>query len=189
MEDINEVSDLGLAAGLAANSNTDIIAADVIPKVAFNHPAMKTAAQLLARYGNPVKNPKDFTAKWIIFWEVPQDIRKAIPCLPFHIEINKDIQVPLEKTLRALIAAGLHTEIKKWDGCFVIRNQVGATSISRHSWAIAWDLNALLNPLKGKVSWTVAFLNIWRINLWICGADFHSRIDGMHFEWTAATAF
>lgn len=182
------ISDLGLQAGLAA-SNEAIIANSPLPTVAFNHPAMKTTAELLARYGNPVLNPKGFIFKWIILWTVPDDIHAAIPCLPFHFQINRDIQVPLEKTFRDLIAAKLHTEIKTYDGCFVIRNQRGSNSISRHAWGIAIDQNAAQNPLYGKVTWSDAFLNVWRNNKWICGADFHSRKDGMHIEWDAATAF
>src|ERR1035437_9753550 len=164
MEDINEVSDLGLAVGLAA-SNEAIIANSPLPTVAFNHPAMKTTAQLLARYGNPVLNPRTFIAKWITLWAVPAVIHAEIPCLPFHFEINKDIQIPLEKTFRDLIAAKLHTEIKEYDGCFVIRNQRGSTSISRHSFALALDMNAAENPLYGKTSWTQNYLNVWRNNL------------------------
>lgn len=170
-----------------------IIANDVMPTIKpnlpFEHPAMKTSAELLSRYGNPFTQRLAFTSKWIMLWHVPDDIHTAIPCLPKAYEINKDIQIPLEKTYRDLIAKGLHTEIHKWDGCFVIRTQIGSTSISRHSWGIAQDLNAAENPLKGKISWSEDFLNVWRNNLWICGADFHSRTDGMHMEWTAATAF
>lgn len=172
-------------------SNRAIIQRDTLPifKVGFEHSAMKTSAQLLARYGNPLTQRVAFTKKWIKLWQTPDDIHAGIPCLPKYWEINKDIQTPLEKTFRQIILAGVHTEIKKWDGCFVIRNQIGSNSISRHSWAIALDLNAAQNPLYGKISWSETFLNIWRANLWICGADFHSRTDGMHFEWSASTAF
>ena len=166
-----------------------IIASDVMPEVPFEHPAMKTAAELLARYGNPLTNRIAFTKKWIMLWKVPDDIHKAIPCLPKYFEINKDIQRPLEKTYRGLIDAGLHKEIKEWNGCFVIRAQRGSTSISRHSFGIALDHNAATNPLYGKISWTEDFLNVWRNNLWICGADFHSRKDAMHMEYTAFNAW
>lgn len=168
-------------------TNKEIIATDVLPT--FNHPVMKTGAELLARYGNPITNPKDFIKKWILLWTVPADIKAAIPCLPFHFEINKDIKAPLEKTYRDLIAEGLHKEIVHYDGCFVIRSQRGSKSISRHSWGLAIDENAAQNPLNGKVSWSEAFLNVWRKNLWICGADFHSRKDGMHMEWTASSVW
>ena len=166
----------------------EIIKKAVLPvfKAGFQHPPMKTTAQLLARYGNPISAPKIFIAKWITLWTVPEDIRLKIP-LPFHFEINKDIQVPLEKTYRALITKGFHTEIKTWDGCFVIRTQRYSDSISMHSFALALDHNSRQNPLNGKVTWTEGFLNVWRAGGWICGADFHSRTDGMHFEYTAAT--
>lgn len=166
-----------------------IIAADVLPVVPFNHPAMKTAAQLLARYGNPMVNQAAFEKKWMTLWDIPQEINDAIKALPNKLYCNKDIVARLEKTFRDLIKANLHSEIKTFDGCFVVRKQRGANSISRHSWGVAVDLNAAWNPLNGKVTWSNAFLNIWRNNGWICGADFRSRKDGMHFENTAATAW
>jgi len=174
---------------MASLTNKSIVANSTLPQVAFNHPAMKTASQLLARYGNPTKDPKAFAKKWIVMWAVPKDIHDAIPCLPFHFEINKDIQKPLEKTYRDLISKNLHKEIKTYDGCWVIRLQRGAKSISMHSFGIALDENAAQNPLNGKTSWTQGFLNVWRDNKWICGADFRSRKDSMHMEWTAATVW
>lgn len=174
-------------------NDENIISADVLPSISapigYQHPPMKTAAELLARYGNPINNPKTFAAKWITMWKIPDDIHTAIPHLPFHFEINKDIQKPLEDTLRKLISLRLHVEIKTYDGCWVIRNQRGSASISRHAWGIALDLNQADNPLYGKTSWSQTFLNVWRNNGWVCGADFHSRKDAMHFEYSSATAW
>lgn len=155
----------------------------------YNHPPLKTTAQLLARYGNPVANQKLFEKNWMVLIVVPQDIHTEIPCLPLHLYLNKDIVMPLLKTYRDLISADLHHEIKTWDGCFNVRAQRGSTVISRHSFGIAVDENAAWNKLYGQVSWTEDFLNVWRNSGWICGADFHSRTDGMHMEWTAADSW
>lgn len=157
------------------------------PNVTFEHPPMKTTAELLARYGNPTINQKLFEKNWMVLWDNPYHLQ--IPHLPAKIYVNKDITVRLEKTLAALILANVHNEIKSFDGCFVVRSQRGSSSISRHSFGIALDINAAWNPLYGKITWSEQFLNIWRNNGWICGADFHSRKDGMHFEQTAASSW
>lgn len=145
---------------------------------------MKTQAQLISKFGDPYKDRLGFERKWMKVWIVPQDIRAAIPCLREKIYLNKLIQVPLEKTLRKLIELGLHTEIVSEDGVFNIRAKRGSSGISLHSWGIAIDLNAKLNPFRGKVTWSAAFLQVWRDLGWICGADWSpASKDGMHFQW------
>lgn len=174
---------------ITADSKVTISDAEILTEK-LGHPAMKTTQDLLARYGNPVNNQKLFETKWMITWVVPDDIHIIIPHLPAHIYLNRDIAVSFEKILRKLIAANVHTEIRTWDGCFNVRSQVGSTTISRHSWGIALDMNAAWNKLYGKVSWSDTFLNICRNEPgWILGADFYSRKDGMHFEHTAFNAF
>ena len=158
-------------------------------KQPYNHPAMKTTAQLIARYGNPNTNPSAFEAKWMQVFVLPDNIHNSIPVLPSHLYMNKDIIGKFEDTMNKLITQGLHREIKTYDGCFNIRNQIGSKTISRHSFGIAIDLNAAWNPLNGGCSWSNEFLNVWRGLEWICGADFHSRSDAMHFEATAYNAF
>lgn len=159
----------------------------MIGKKMFQHPPMKTSAQLLDRYGNP---DVTFEGKWMTLVNIPADILKAIPVLPKKVYMNKDITAPFLKVMKALIAAGLAGDIKTWDGCFQIRKQRGASNaVSRHSWGIAFDINAAWNPLNGVVAFSQDFLNVFRQNGWICGADFTTRTDGMHFEWTAATAW
>lgn len=156
-----------------------------------------TTRQLIARYGNPMTDNQTFQRKFMVMWTVPQDIRAAIPVLPVRMYVNKDIQRPLEAALRECINQGVHGEIKTWDGCFVIRRQRGSSAISRHSWGIAIDFNAKENPLvrgvtpatrpalrKAKVKWSEKFLDCWRKHNWVCGADWQTVLDGMHFEYT-----
>ncbi len=145
---------------------------------------MKTQSQLIKQFGNPEINRLPFENKWMKVWIVPADIREEIPCMPAKIYLNRLIEVPLNMALRKLIALGLHTEIKTWDGCFNIRQKRGSSGISAHAFGIAVDINAATNPFKGKVTWSAAFLQVWRDLGWICGADWSpASKDGMHFQW------
>jgi len=144
---------------------------------------MKTQKQLIEKFGNPYENRAKFEKKWMELWDIPKEINDAIPALPNKIYINYLVIVPFEDTLRELMAADLHKEIKTWDGCFNIRLKRGSSGISTHSFGIAVDLNASWNPFRGKVTWSKEFLDVWRNNGWICGADWSKKnVDGMHFQ-------
>lgn len=144
---------------------------------------MKTQKQLIDIFGNPYEDRITFERKWMERWQVPDELRKAIPVLPKFIYINWILIAPLESTLRELIALDLHHEIKTWDGCFNIREKRGSAGISTHAWGIAIDMNAATNPFRGKVTWSKSFLAVWRQNGWILGADWSSASkDGMHFQ-------
>lgn len=147
-------------------------------------------------FGNPTIDRATFERKHMILYDLPQDINDAIKVLPNKIYLNKVIAEPLTKVFRDLIAKGLHTEIKTYDGCFNIRKQRGSQAISMHSFGIALDLNATWNPLIRNVSatnreakrqelvqWSEPFLQVWRDNNFECGADWMSVLDGMHFEY------
>lgn len=158
--------------------------------MSYQHPPLKTTSELIARYGNPVTDTATFEAAWMKVYILQDNVHTAIPVLPNHIYVNKDIVARLEITLNTLIEKGLHREIKTWDGCFNVRSQRNAPeTISRHAFGIAIDLNSTWNPLNGAISWTEDFLNVWRNTGWICGADFHTRVDAMHFENSAASAW
>lgn len=156
-----------------------------------------TQSQLISKYGNPVTDQLAFERANMISWDIPADINAAIPPLPNRIYINKVILAPMEAALRACIAEGVHTEIRTWNGCFVVRKQRKSNSISLHSFGAAVDMNAAWNPLvtgitpqtrdalrKKNVSWSEKFLDCWRHVGWSCGADWNTRLDGMHFEYT-----
>jgi hypothetical protein len=144
---------------------------------------MKTQKQLIEKFGDPYKDHLTFERKWMELWDIPKEINDAIPALPNKVYINYLLIAPLETTLRELIAIGLHKEIKTWDGCFNIRKKRGSSSISTHAWGIAIDMNAAWNPFRGKVTWSQEFLDVWRKNKWICGADWSANSkDGMHFQ-------
>mgnify|MGYP006264998511 CR=1 FL=1 len=150
--------------------------------------------RLIARYGNPASDPKEFQSKHMMLWTVPMWIDTHIPALPNKIYINRDAIEPLETVLNRLISLGAFKEINTWDGCFNIRFVRGSkTKMSIHSWGLAIDINAANNPLNmtkqqaagyGLTPFTTLFDEIWADAGWTCGSQF-SRPDGMHFEYTA----
>lgn len=161
----------------------------------------RTLAQtpkLMQSFGDPSSDRDTFVKKHMVNWDIPEEINREIKALPNRLYCNRMMMIPLENVFRELIKKGLHTEIKTFDGCFNIRLARKANKLSRHSWGIAIDFNAAFNPLvlidevlsaeqylkiKSKsVSWSEPFLDVWRDNGFICGADWKRRLDGMHFE-------
>jgi len=156
---------------------------------------MITQAQAIARYGNPLKSKTDsikFQQKWMMLWKYPKEIKEFIPQLGESIYINKDLQPQYEFFLRTLIVRSLHTEITENDQCFMPRYQRGSTTaISKHTWAIAVDLNPTHNPIfntreqciaKGLKPFSKEFIQCVRDCGLISGADFGDRPDLMHIE-------
>lgn len=84
--------------------------------------------------------------------------------------------------------AGLLSLARHWGGSFVPRRVRGSTSLSPHSWGIAFDLNADWNPYNqapaahgrpGSVVDLVPIAEAWGF-AW--GGWFTKHPDGMHFE-------
>lgn len=150
---------------------------------------MITSKQCLLKYGLPyddtitttVNENTKFEGKWMILWDVPQDINIAIPVIPNKIYCNKDLVSPLEKAFRNIITRGLSNEIKTWDGCFNIRLKRGLNSLSLHSWAIAIDINAAWNGLGKIPTMSKELVQCFKDAGFEWGGDW-SRLDGMHFQ-------
>ena len=71
--------------------------------------------------------------------------------------------------------------MKTWDGVFSIRSKRGLGSLSLHSWAIAFDLNAAENGLGKETKLSKEFVKA----ITDCGFDWGgvwTRKDGMHFQ-------
>lgn len=145
---------------------------------------MVTSAQCLKKYGEPSASNKN-----LVLWDVPTELEIGV--IPKRIYCNKDLIKPLEAAFKALIATGCVNELKTWDGCFNIRKKRGLASMSLHSWAIAIDMNAFSNPLgltreqiisKGLIPFSEKFLDCFRKNGFVCGADWKRRPDFMHVE-------
>lgn len=151
-----------------------------------------TTKELIAAFGNPFENLDEFLTKHMVLWDIPSDINSKIPALPNRLFTNKRMVVPLERAFREVINAGLHSEILSFDGCYNLRKMRSGNNYSKHAWGVAIDMNAHLNPYKKVigdreamrkefVKWSESFLDIWRKEF-ICGADWNSILDGMHFE-------
>lgn len=147
-----------------------------------------TAQQIIInKYGEP---DKKYLETYCYDWQVKQDF----PWFPStEIFINKDFKIELATAFVNLEKANCHTEIKTYDGCFNKRNVRGsATSQSLHSWAMAIDLNAALNPMVIKPlaeitaadrlgKWSEQFIEIMKSVGITCGGYFIHRPDPMHF--------
>jgi hypothetical protein len=71
--------------------------------------------------------------------------------------------------------------MKTWDGCFIIRQKRGLTSLSLHSWANAFDVNAFENQLGQTPKLSSAFVKCFTD----AGMDWGGiwrRKDPMHFQ-------
>jgi len=146
---------------------------------------MSVAARLIAKFGDPIKDPASFEKANLTVWTVPANLAAKLPFKKIYC--NKYLVKPLEEVFKRLDEKGLLSEIKTFDGCFNIRKVRGsATEPSVHSWAMAVDFNAKENGLGMPVKFSKAFLDVWRECGWTCGADF-KRLDGMHFQYTPLT--
>lgn len=150
---------------------------------------MVTSAQALQKYGDP--NKLETQSKWFITWEVSQKLRDAFSHVRFSVVgtigfpkkifVNKDFQPILEKALNNVVDRGYSKELKTWDGCFMIRQKRGLSSLSLHSWALAIDVNAFENGLGVKPKLSAGFVKCFTD----AGCDWGglwTRLDGMHFQ-------
>lgn len=153
-------------------------------------------AQLqLERYGNPAASKEAkiaFTNKWMVLYDFPDWL---LPYWPKYQKqgvkrqwLNKEVIAPLEAVFRELISTGLVKELKTYDGAWAIREMRQGGTISAHSFGIAFDFNASLNPQgkkykEGVGMFTPAFHAVWRKHGFMAGIDF-PLADGMHFQLT-----
>lgn len=148
--------------------------------------------EVLDHYGRPMDGPEAYHAfenEFMKMWqaEVWSDkFNKEWPLSFKRIYCNKDLLPILDRTFVVLEAMELIQELKTFDGCWNVRkirgreNDPDAWSI--HSFGVAIDFNASLNPLGGPCAFSDKFLQIMAAIGWTCGASFH-RKDGMHFQW------
>ncbi|MCM8763354.1 MAG: M15 family metallopeptidase [Candidatus Omnitrophica bacterium] len=95
---------------------------------------------------------------------------------------NKYIHIPLMLALLYIQKRGLLSELKTFDGCFMVRRQRGGYAFSKHSWAVAIDINASENPLGQKPILSPKFVQCFKDAGWIWGGDW-TRPDGQHFQY------
>jgi D-alanyl-D-alanine carboxypeptidase len=143
----------------------------------FNKEKMSVANDFMnQKYGAPTKVYQNTQC---IVWEVKKDFNWFVAD---RIFINKDFKAKLFKAFTALEKAGLHTEIKTYDGCYNERSVRGKSALSLHAWAAAIDLNASLEKLgQQQTNWSEDFVQAMRNAGIFWGGDFINRKDPMHF--------
>jgi hypothetical protein len=150
---------------------------------------MVTSARALKKYGDP--NLLSTQNKHFELWIVEKHLLDAFQHVRFSalgtigfpkkIFINKDFKPVLKKALENLIDAELNTELKTWDGVFIIRSKRGLKSLSLHSWAIAVDVNRAENDLGKEPKLSPGFVKCFTDAGCEWGGTW-KRKDGMHFQ-------
>jgi hypothetical protein len=148
-----------------------------------------TSKQALSKYGDPFLLQTQ--QKTMSIWQVPSKLLEAFAHVRFSavgtigfpkkIFCNNDFKPLLEKALNNVVDRGLAKEMKTWDGCFVIRNKRGLSSLSMHSWGLAVDINAFENQLNQKPKLSPQFVKCFTDAGLEWGGNW-KRLDGMHFE-------
>jgi hypothetical protein len=140
------------------------------------------------KYGAIVNGKWADERKWMMVYTPPSDIQKSllnsITQTPVKvIYCNKDFSSILAKAFQNVIDAKLLSELKTYDGCFQIRSVRGYPGkMSTHSYGLAIDLNAQLNPLGGKSQWSNDFVKCFTAAGFTWGGDF-KRLDAQHFSY------
>jgi len=112
---------------------------------------MLTDAQIMAKYGSP-GDPDNLTTiqlpyKMRIAWDLKTTVSR--------ITCHKLIAIPLSNVFTDLLAHYGYEELVRlgidiFGGCYNFRKMRGGNRWSRHSWAIAIDLNPAKNGLRIK---------------------------------------
>ena len=139
---------------------------------------MLTAKELTRIYGEPGLATE---GRYMILWDVPQEINLALPALPNKIYCNRLLVEPLERAFRYIIARGLTAELRTWDGCYQVRKKRGGSTPSLHSWGMAVDINAAWNGFGKVPTMTPALVSCFTDAGFDWGGEWAKR-DGMHFE-------
>jgi hypothetical protein len=136
-----------------------------------------TAAQALARYGDPTRE------KAMVLYDVPTALE--IGAVPRRVYCNRDLVGPLSRALGLIVERDLTGLLRTWDGCFQVRRKRGRATMSLHSWGLAVDINAAWNPLgaasKQDPRLTACFVEAG----FAWGGAWRGRLDCMHYELAA----
>ena len=148
-----------------------------------------TSKQALSKYGDPFLLQTQ--QKTMNTWQVPSKLLEAFAHVRFSavgtigfpkkIFCNNDFKPLLEKALNNVVDRGLAKEMKTWDGCFVIRNKRGLSSLSMHSGGLAVDINAFENQLNQKPNISPQFVKCFTDAGLEWGGNW-KRLDAMHYE-------
>ena len=149
---------------------------------------IRTYQDAVTRYGTIVNGVWLSAAGWCDNIDVPEPIYSHLTNAATgkackKIYCNKDMVIPLQHVFNDIIASGLCEELKTFDGCFNVRDVRGRPGYpSAHSYALAIDLNAKMNPLGKWTHMNVDVVSIFEDHGFTWGGRF-LRIDGMHFSY------
>ena len=149
-----------------------------------------TSQQALKKYGDPNLLKTQMVSMSV--WVVPQKLLDAFSHVwfsavgslgfPKKIFCNNDFKPLLDTALNNVVDRNLASEMKTWDGCFMIRQKRGLGSMSLHSWGLAVDINAFENQLNQVPKLSAEFVKCFTDAGMEWGGDWKNRPDGMHFE-------
>lgn len=151
----------------------------------FPVPVPSGRAEIVQTFGNPllsgyaeasldfVSTPKELNH--VFKFTDPKTKKRGFYC-------NKLLVINFGNVYRAIVAAGLEKELHTFDGCFNIRNIRGKESLSTHSWGIAVDHNAALNPLGAKSVMHPGIVKCFEGQGFEHGGNW-KRPDGQHMQY------
>lgn len=105
-----------------------------------------------------------------------------------RVTLHKAIADQVVRLFAAWEAAGLLPLIRSWDGSFASRRIRGRTTVSKHAYGIAFDINASWNRLGeepapvGAEGSVRELVDLAREHGFAWGGNYVGRKDGMHFE-------
>lgn len=146
-----------------------------------------TLQEAIERYGKIEGGKWADEGKWMIRVDIPEEIsatwiNSATGKPTTHIYAHKELEGPLQRALLNLVARGLLSELKTFDGCFMLRDVRGEPGHpSWHSYGLAIDVNAAENQLGCEPSLSPEFVACFNDEGFVWGGTFH-RLDGMHFQ-------
>lgn len=144
-------------------------------------------AEAVSRYGAIISGTWADEAKWCILYQVPDTIASTwinsiTGCPTKHIYCNKEIVGPLNQALAMVEAQGLLSQLRTFDGCFMVRDVRGLPGKpSTHSYGCAIDINAATNQLGSDGDNSEQLAKCFTDSGFSWGLRF-PRKDPMHFS-------
>lgn len=142
-------------------------------------------AEIIETFGNPLLS--GFAEANLDFVATPKELDHVFK--PVKSENGKRgfychrlLVINFTNVYTKIVAADLAKELHTFDGCFNIRNIRGKESLSTHSWGIAVDHDAALNPLGAKPVMNSVIVEIFKGEGFAWGGGW-KRPDGQHFQY------